>query len=130
MTGMDKGQHCKENKRRRLAKQSSQDSTNYWSTHRGVFAIPCPKLGPAKHTGSMCPAGLALHHPAAGKLLEFATQGCPTLTGKPWTVSQIEEVIHQGPHVLVLQTEAMQILAEEVEAKGKRGNARWWCGMI
>ena len=69
----------------------------------------------------MCPVGLALHHPDAGKSPQFATKGCPTKTGKPGTLSQMEEAIDQGPPVSALQTAEMKILVEEVVAKDKKG---------
>ena len=94
VTGMDKGQHRKENKQKRLSKKSTQGSKDYWYHHTGEFSIPYPNQGPNTYNGSMCPAGLALHHPSAGKLLQFATKGCPTMTGKPWTLNQTEESIY------------------------------------
>ena len=65
----------------------------------------------------MCPAGLALQHPAEGKLLQFATKGCPTMTRRLWDLNQMEEAIDREPHVSALQPVAMKILTEEVAAK-------------
>ena len=45
VTGVDKGQHCKENKRKRVLKQSMQGRKNYWSHNRGESSIPYPKQG-------------------------------------------------------------------------------------
>ena len=41
----------------------------------------------------MCPSGLALHHPAAPLLKEWATYGCPTNTGRPWKREEMQEAI-------------------------------------
>ena len=46
VTGVDKGQHRKENKKKRVLKQSMQGSRGYWSHRRGEFSIPLPKPGP------------------------------------------------------------------------------------
>ena len=43
------------------------------------------------------------------------------MTGKPWTLNQMEEAIDRGPHVSALQPVAMEILVEEVSAKEKKG---------
>ena len=93
VTGADKGQHCRENKQKRALKQSMQGSKDYWSHYRGAFRIPYPNKGPTTYKEYMFTSGLALHHPATGKLLHFSTKGCPTMTGKPWTLNQMEEAI-------------------------------------
>ena len=41
------------------------------------------------------------------------------MTGKYWTLIQIEEEIDRGPHLSALQPVAMKILAEEVASKDK-----------
>ena len=46
------------------------------------------------------------------------------MTGKPWTLSQMEEAIDQGPHVSTLQPAAAKILEEEVAAKDKKGQCK------
>ena len=69
VTGVDKGQHCKENKRKRVLKQIVKASKDYWFNHTGDFIIPSPKYIPTTYKDSMFPSGLALHHPASGKLL-------------------------------------------------------------
>ena len=119
--GVDKGQDCKENKRNRVLKQSMQGRKDYWLHHRGELIVPSPKQGLNNYKVSMCPAGLALHHPAAGILSQFATEGSPTTTGKPWTLIQMKEAIDQGLHVSALQPAAMKILAEDVEVKENKG---------
>lgn len=71
----------------------------------------------------MCPYGLALHHPAADTLLQYATQGCPVLTGKPWSVKEMQAAIDRGPHASALQLDAITQLHEEVAAKVQAGQA-------
>ena len=53
VTGVDKGQHSKENKRKRLLKQSIQGSKYYWSHHTGKFSIPSTNQGPKTYKGSI-----------------------------------------------------------------------------
>ena len=83
VTGANKERHRIENKRRRQEKQATQEQQDYWSNHKGRFSIPTPKQAPSKHKGGMCPSGLALNHPAADLLLQYAMEGCPTKTGRP-----------------------------------------------
>lgn len=45
------------------------------------------------HRNNMCPSGSALHHPAAATLVEYSTKGCPTKTGRPWTLQEVEAAI-------------------------------------
>jgi hypothetical protein len=67
---------------------------------------------------------MALHHPAAARLLVYATQGCPVQTGQPWRREWIEEAIRRGPHVSALDPEAISQHLEEVREKVKRGQAK------
>ena len=124
VTGANKEKHRLENKRRRVAKQLQQRETSYWADHHGQFRIPTPKQGPRKYRGDMCPKGLALEHPAARHLLEYATGGCPSKTGRNWNRQMIEEAIAVGPHVTSMEPEPMAVLAEEVVEKEKMGQCR------
>jgi hypothetical protein len=72
----------------------------------------------------MCPSNLALHHPAAAKLLQYATGGCPCNTGKPWTKSQMWAAVERGPHVSALQKEAIEQLKGEIAEKVRVGQCR------
>ena len=117
VTGANKRKHRKENKTKRQARQAEQGVVDYWSHHKGQFSIPTPKAAPKKIKGSMCPSGLATRHPAAEHLLSYATGGCPVKTGNPWTRRMMEEAIAAGPHKSALEPDAMQQLADEVEAK-------------
>ena len=55
---------------------------------------------------------------------EYATKGCPTATGAPWTRSQMQEAIEQGPHESALDPLAMEQLEREVEDKVKKNQCR------
>ena len=72
----------------------------------------------------MCPSGLALRHPAASTLLEYATKGCPVQSGKPWTRAAMQAAIDRGPHVSARAPEAIDQLRAEVEEKVRCGQAR------
>ncbi len=67
--------------------------------------------------------GLALHHPAANLLKEWATYGCPTKMGQPWTILQMQEAVDQGPHWSALSDEAIAHFQAEVAKKVKMGQA-------
>ena len=72
----------------------------------------------------MCPRGLALHHPAAATLLKYATKGCPTMTGRPWTVNHITAAITRGPHASALVPAAVTQMAAEIAKKIKNKQVR------
>ena len=76
------------------------------------------------YIGEMCPRGLALHHPAAGKLLQYATGGCPVNSGKSWTLNMIESAIERGPHASALVPEAAKQLVEEALEKEQKGQCK------
>ena len=86
----------KETKAWRKERQALQsDAPDYWRMHSGSFVVP-PGLGrsnPALHRNNMCPSGLALQHPNGPTLLRYATQGCPTLTGNPWTREMMQAAV-------------------------------------
>jgi hypothetical protein len=109
---------------------------------RGILVIchlPKPKttmIGPAamadpcgvgeldEWLNEMCPRGLALHHPAAGALLEYTTGGCPVNTGKNWTAEMVETAVQRGAHVSALVSEAMEQLLTEALEKEKKGQCK------
>ncbi len=72
----------------------------------------------------MCPMGRALQHPAAELLKDWATVGCPTKTGKPWSKTKIWEAVEQGPHCLALSPEAIKHFAVEAVEKVRTKQAR------
>jgi hypothetical protein len=122
--GSNKRQLRGENKNRRIQQQEQQVEESYWRTYKGDFKIPTPKQAPTKWVGQMCPKGLALYHPAAAKLLQYATRGCPVNSGRPWTREELEAAIQRGPHVSALDQDAMKQLQQEVSEKVKIGQAR------
>ncbi len=98
MTGADTPQHRIENKRRQKALLATQVLRTQWTIYQGEFDLLSPLTALASHWGEMCPSGLALHHPAAELLKEWATCGCPTCTGKSWTPAEMQEAVDRGPH--------------------------------
>jgi hypothetical protein len=119
--GTNKRQLRRENKAKRVAAQEAQQEASFWTTHAGEFVTPEKKKVLEKWRGSMCPANLALDHPAAEKLLEYATGGCPANTGKPWTKEQMWAAVDRGPHVSALDPAAIKQLEGEIADKVKEG---------
>ena len=113
-----------ENKRRRILKQLTQPPTTYWESHRGTEVLHHIEHRNIAHRNKMCPNRLALHHPAASLLLQYATNGCPALTGKPWSVAQMAAAIARGPHASALIPAASKQLDDEVNEKVRAGQAR------
>ena len=122
--GSNKRQHRRENKAKRIEKQKQQAEQSYWNEHEGTFCMPESKEEIEHWRGQMCPRGLALHHPAAGKLLQYATGGCPSNTGKNWTRQQMQEAVERGPHSSALEPDAIEQLRGEIEEKVRIGHAK------
>ena len=72
----------------------------------------------------MCPSGLALHHPAAPKLLQYATRGCPAYTGANWTIQQMRTMLERGPHPSAHTKAAVDYFQAEIADKVRRGKAK------
>ena len=49
--------------------------------------------------------------------MNWAEFGCPTQTGKPWSMSEMEEAIARGPHQLALTPEALEHFVAEIKEK-------------
>ena len=113
-----------QNKRLRKHRQRHQKQPIWWSTHEGHFRVPPKQPPPETYRNHMCPRGLALHHPAASTLVQYATFGCPVNTGDPWTREQMQAAIDRGPHVSALVAEASAQLDEEIKEKVMNGQAR------
>jgi len=92
--------------------------------YKGDYDLPDPVAPLETHRGEMCPSGLALHHPAADILKEWATYGCPTRTGKPWTRAEMQAAIERGPHRSALSDEAIAHFKAEVDEKVRIGQAK------
>ncbi len=80
----------------------------YWTSHKGNFFIPREKKPLDKYQNKMIQKGLALHHPEASLLEEYATLGCPSHTGKLWTKGEMWEAVARGLHCLALFPEAIK----------------------
>jgi hypothetical protein len=89
--GEDKAKMRKENKHRRQALRAAQAITSPWTQYQGkmMSEMPTDHSACPPHCNSMCPAEHALQHPAAKLLKDWATFGCPTKTGKPWSTTKI-----------------------------------------
>jgi hypothetical protein len=124
VTGADTPRHRIENKRRRRALLARQSQETQWTMYKGEYDLPDPAAPLEAHRGEMCPSGLALHHPAADILREWATYGCPTRTGKPWTRAEMQAAIERGPHRSALSDEAIAHFKAEVEEKVRIGQAK------
>ena len=112
------------NKRKRLEKLLRQHEQECWTTQRGKFSIPVSKQAPSQFRGQMCPSGLALHHPAAELLLEYATRGCPAKTGAQWTKEEVTAAVEHGNHSSTeVDTARIQFRAEALD-KRKLGQCR------
>jgi hypothetical protein len=124
INGLNKRQLRRENKKRRQQKQMEQAEQTYWSIYRGEFELSEAKEELKSWRNMMCPRGLALHHPAAAKLLEYATGGCPANTGKNWSKEQIWAAVERGPHVSALNPDSIKQLKTEIADKVKVGQCR------
>ncbi len=124
VTGADTPHHRIENKRRRKALLASQLPATQWTTYKGEFELPPPLAPLESHWGEICPAGLALHHPAAELLKEWASYGCPTCTGRPWAPTEMQEAVDHGPHCSAMSDDAIVHFEAEVAEKVKSGQAK------
>jgi hypothetical protein len=81
--GRNKKQMHAENRKRRQALQQAEQPTLLWATHEGTRILPAHAADKSRptHHKSMCPAGLAVEHPAAAMFMDWAQFGCPTKTG-------------------------------------------------
>jgi hypothetical protein len=124
--GANKKRICAENHKRRQALQQAEQATPLWTTRGGtriLSAQAANKLRPT-YRNSLCPVGLAVEHPAAAILMDWAQFECPTKTSKLWTWEDIEGAIERGPHQLALSPEAIQHFAEEIKEKIRMNQAR------
>ena len=109
------------NKQRRQQMQMQQPPQNYWTQHDGSYTDPITFSHPSKedYRGGMCPSNLALKHPAASLLKEYATDGCPVDTGRRWTRQELEVAAEYGNHPM--EEEAALQFYEEALEKEQRG---------
>ena len=98
VTGDGIKKHRVENKRKQIEKQAAQHPSTYWTKYEGAATIPEQLPNPTKWRNIMCPQNLALYHPAAATLLQYATGGCPVESGRPWSKQQMAAAVTRGPH--------------------------------
>jgi hypothetical protein len=110
VTGATKEKLCLHKKGTQKDKQIQQHTRSYWQHHEGHVALPPSRPRPTTYRNEMALANLAPYHPAADLLLEYATKGCPTHTGKQWSIEEMEASIARGPHPLALQPDAVRQL--------------------
>ncbi len=72
----------------------------------------------------MAPQGLALKHKAAELLSDWETFGCPTRTGRDWTLGEIQAAIDHGTHKSALKPDAIMHFKAKVGDKVAKGQAR------
>ena len=77
-----------------------------------------------KYHGLMWPTGPALRHPAAGLLLDYASNGCPVDCGRDWSQEEILAALRRGPHPSARQPDAARELHREVREKVNQGYAK------
>ncbi len=126
--GKDRSKHRKENKNKQQMTQATQPQTTYWETHKGEFQLTEDTQERPAYRNEMCPKGLALDHPAAAALKEYATYGCPAKTKKPWTKAEIWEAVERGPHALALSVEALEHLNRRQPRRWPWGRQGSWNG--
>ena len=124
VSGHNKRQLRRENKRKRINKQLQQQQKSYWTSYKGEFDLPDELEEADVWLNQMCPQRLALRHPAAAKLLQYATGGCPCKTGKDWSKEEIWEAVERGPHVSALDPKAIEQLKGEIADKVKEGQCK------
>jgi hypothetical protein len=124
VTGADTPKHRIENKQSHQATLTNQAVESHWTIYKGEFELPDQPTTLSEHQGEMCPSGLALCHPAADLLREWATYGCPTNTGTPWTAEQMQATVDREPHRLALADKAIAHFKAEVDDKVKSGQAK------
>jgi hypothetical protein len=125
VSGDDKTQMRKENKCRRRRHKLDQAEKPHWTVHQGSTSLaPIPTQELSTYCNSMCPRGRAVAHPATVLPTEWATLGCPTNTGQPWTKEEMWAAVARGPHRSALSPEAMAHFAAEATKKVRTKQAQ------
>ena len=124
--GKAKKQMRRKNKQRPQALRADQTLISPWTQHQGLVdtITPTDHTACPPHQNSMCPNGLALQHPAAELLHEWATFGwCPTHTGTPWTKEEMWEAVTRGLHSSARSPEAIAHFKTEAAEKVRTNQA-------
>ena len=116
----------RKNKQRQQALRAEQTFISPWTQHQGLMdtVTPTDHTACPPHQNFMCPSGLALKHPAAELLKEWATFGCPTRTGTPWSKKEMWEAVTRGPHSSARSPEAIAHFKTEAAEKVRTKQAR------
>ncbi len=127
VTGLEGDKLRRQNKRQRIALLQEQGEYSQWTTHKGEhFLTPgeweSPGIAPEGKTMHL--RGRALLHPVAQLLQEWSEGGCPTKTGRDWTLREMQAAIEKGPHKSAMEPGALIHFREEVADKVKGGQAR------
>jgi len=73
----------------------------------------------------MAPQGLALQHEVADLLTDWEKFGCPTQTGRDWSLAEIQAAIDRGPHKSAIEPDAIaNVVENEVDNKVVKGQVR------
>jgi hypothetical protein len=74
ITGINKKKLRTENRQKQRALQQAQTKPTPWTEYTGDAVLPqgADDKSRPSHRNSMCPAGMALHHPAAETLVNWA----------------------------------------------------------
>ena len=118
VTGADTPKHRIKDEHRRKTTLANQALKSQWKIYQGEFELPVPPTPLEMHRGEMCPSGLALLHPVADLLKEWATYGCPTNTGMPWMHEQMQAAVDRGPHWTALTNKAIVNLSRQARGVG------------
>ncbi len=104
-----------------------QPITCQWVRHKGDTLLGTEHWGQRTNMAEcreMAPQGLAQKHEAADLLADWEKFGCPTQTGRDWTLKEIQAAINRVPHKSALKPNAITHFAEEVADKVAKGQAR------
>jgi len=117
----------KQNKLLRNETLRGQPIKGQWTQHEGKESLEPTHWEQRTKTAEdkeMAPQGLAQKHEAADLLADWEKFGCPTQTGRNWTLDEIQAAIDRGPHKSALEPDAIKHFAEEVANKVANGQAR------
>lgn len=97
VTGLTTDKLRRQNKRKRIQQLAAQQEYSQWRQHQGEIFVSEheweERMRQDTQGRQMYPRGRAITHPAGPLLKEWATYGCPTCTGKNWTVEQMQAAI-------------------------------------
>ena len=126
--GATKEKHRLENRRRQALlleeQQLARPGLSHWQSHQGDLQTEPVTTKRAPHRGGMCPTSSTLEYLTTEVLLGYATGGCPTNTGSPWLMDQIQAAIDKVPHASTIDPDVMAQLHDEVCSKAKKGQYR------